>query len=124
MSEQGIPGIPGSEGSGLNGKQRKYLRGLAHGLEPRVHLGKHGLTDALLRNLDEVLEHHELVKLKFLDFKDEKKELVAEMERRLDCESAGTIGHHVILFRRARQPEHREIQLPGEGKKPGKRGQG
>ena len=101
---------------GLTGKQRKYLRGLAHGLEPLVHLGKHGLTDALLANMDEVLEHHELVKVKFLDFKDEKKELVSEMERRLDCHSVGTIGHHAILFRQARQPDRRQIRLPkGKG---------
>ena len=103
---------PAAPSTALTGKQRKFLRGLAHGLEPLVHVGKHGLTDALIRNLDEVLEHHELVKVKFLDFKDEKKELVAEMEQRLDCESAGTIGHHAILFRAARQPDHRQIRLP------------
>lgn len=96
----------------LTGKQRRHLRGLAHGIEPLAHLGKHGLTDALVRNLDELLEHHELIKLKFLDYKDQKKALVQQIEERLDCESVGLIGHHAILFRPARQPEHRSIRLP------------
>ena len=98
--------------AGMTGKQRKFLRGLAHSLKPVVHVGKQGLTDGFFANLDEALEHHELVKIKFVDWKDEKAELTAEIEHRLDCQSAGRIGHNAILFRPARLPENRNIKLP------------
>ena len=96
----------------LTGKQRKHLRGLAHSLKPLVHVGGKGLTPELVQQLDEALDHHELVKVKFLEFKDVKRELTAEMISELDCAEAGTIGHHVIVYRPARDPEKRSIKLP------------
>jgi RNA-binding protein len=96
----------------LTGKQRKHLRGLAHGLKPLIHVGGKGLTPELLHQLDEALEHHELIKVKFLDFKDAKAELTSKITTELDCAEAGTIGHHVILYRPARDPDRREIELP------------
>ncbi len=96
----------------LTGKQKRYLRGLAHDLKPTVYIGKHGLTEALYESAEEALEHHELIKVKFVDFKEEKLELAAQIEERLDCESVGKIGHHVLFFRPARAPEHRQIKLP------------
>lgn len=96
----------------LTGKQRKHLRGLAHELRPLIHIGGKGLTPELLHQLDEALEHHELVKIKFLDFKDEKKELTAEMESKLGCAEAGSIGHHVIVYRPAPDRDKRAIELP------------
>lgn len=96
----------------LSGKQKRYLRGLAHNLKPLAHIGKQGLSDAFLESLEETLEHHELVKVKFVDFKDEKPALAAQIETALDCENVGKIGHHVLFFRQARAPEHRQIRLP------------
>ncbi|NJL29335.1 MAG: YhbY family RNA-binding protein [Thermoanaerobaculia bacterium] len=96
----------------LTGTQRKYLRGLAHALKPVAQLGKGGLTEGFLEGLDRALDDHELVKLKFLDFKDQKQEACAEIESRLRAECAGTIGHVAIFFRPARQPEKRKIKLP------------
>ena len=98
--------------SELDGKQRKYLRGLAHSLEPKAHVGKHGLSEAFLASLDQTLEHHELVKVKFLEHRSRKAELIAEMEAELRCTCVGKIGHLAILYREARVPEHREIRLP------------
>ena len=48
----------------LNGKQRRYLRGLAHSLEPIVQLGKGGLTDGVVGAVDAALADHELIKVK------------------------------------------------------------
>ena len=96
----------------LNGKQKRYLRGLAHDLKPTVHIGKQGVTDALVAEAETALEHHELIKVKFVDWKDEKMDLAADLGKRLDGEIVGSIGHHVILFRPARQPELRRIRLP------------
>ncbi len=98
--------------SDLTGAQKKYLRGLAHGLKPVVHVGRAGLTEGLIENLDQALESHELVKVKFTDHQDRKRELAAEIHDRLKCAQAGAIGHVVIFFRPARDPEKRSIRLP------------
>ncbi len=96
----------------LTGAQKKYLRGLAHSLKPVVHVGRGGLTEGLLENLGQALESHELVKVKFTDHQDRKRELAATLGERLDCDQAGAIGHVVIFFRPARDAEKRSIRLP------------
>lgn len=98
--------------SDLTGAQRKHLRGLAHDLDPVVHLGQQGLTDAVLEEIDHALEAHELIKLRFLDFKDEKKRLTREIAQDLDAHVAGAVGHVAILYRRHPDPEKRKIHLP------------
>ena len=50
----------------------KYLKKKAHALKPVVRIGKHGLTVSVLRATAQALESHELIKIKFIDFKDEK----------------------------------------------------
>lgn len=96
----------------LDGAQRKYLRGLAHGLKPVVQIGRQGLTETLLRNLDEALEHHELIKVKFQDFKDQKRALADEIDERLGSERVGLIGHTAIFYRPASDPDERRIRVP------------
>ncbi|MEM8994829.1 MAG: ribosome assembly RNA-binding protein YhbY [Acidobacteriota bacterium] len=96
----------------LTGKQKRHLRGLAHDLKPIAHLGKQGLSEAFLRELDDALEHHELVKVKFVEFKDEKKAISRSITEKLGCAEAGRVGHLLILFRPARQEQHRKIRLP------------
>lgn len=95
----------------LTGKQRGYLRGLAHGLNPVVQIGKNGLTDQVLKQIDEALEKHELIKIKFIDFKDEKKEISAQIEAELGCEMCGAIGHVFVFFRHNKDPQKRTVQI-------------
>ena len=83
----------------LKGSQRKYLRGLAHQLRPVAHVGKLGLTDAVVAAVDQALEDHELIKVKYSDFKDEKRELNAELERRASCHCVGCVGHVASFYR-------------------------
>ncbi|MEM6797105.1 MAG: YhbY family RNA-binding protein [Acidobacteriota bacterium] len=97
----------------LVGRQRRHLRGLAHAMKPLAMVGKNGVTDAFLADLDHTLRHHELVKVKFLDFKEEKKALGELIADRLGCAIAGRVGHHVLLYRPASDPEDRQIRLPG-----------
>jgi len=51
----------------LKPKQRSYLKSLANPLKPLVHIGKEGLSDSLLAQLDECLTSHELVKVSVLE---------------------------------------------------------
>ncbi len=102
----------------LKGYQKKYLRGLAHRLKPYVFIGQKGLTDSLLKSVSEALEKHELVKIKFLDFKetDTKKELTAEIEKITKCELVGIIGHMAIFYKQHKNPENRLLILPEKKK--------
>lgn len=95
----------------LTGKQRKHLRGLAHHIEPLVRIGHQGLTVALGDAVFEVLEEHELVKVKLLDTAPcEKKEAADWLAERCGAHVAGVVGRIVILYRRHK--DHPEITLP------------
>ncbi len=103
----------------LKGFQKKHLKGLAHGLKPIVQIGKEGITDGVIRAVDEGLLRHELIKIKFTDFKDkdQKEALTCEIEIKTGSERVGMIGHTAILYRLQIDPEKRKIALP-QRKKP------
>jgi RNA-binding protein len=98
----------------LQGYRKRFLRGIAHSLKPVVYVGQKGFTDALASALDEALDHHELVKVKFVEFKDkeEKERLIRQIEQAASCELVGMIGHTATFFRRQGDPEKRKIVFP------------
>jgi RNA-binding protein len=102
----------------LTSSQRKRLRGLAHGFQPLVHLGKAGLTDAALAQIDKEIAQHELIKVRFLDSgavagKAEKDALIDEIQNRIGCGVAGRVGHVAILYRPHADRDKRRID-PGK----------
>ena len=99
--------------SKLSGGQKRYLRGLAHGLKPIVRIGKSGLTDGLLANLDQALDAHELVKVRLGDSKELRQELSEQIGARLGAVQVGAVGHVAIFYRQAADPGRRVIELPG-----------
>lgn len=98
----------------LEGFQRKYLRGIAHGLKPVVFVGQKGLTSEVILAAGLALESHELIKIKFNDFKgkDQKAELSGLLEKETGSEVVGIIGHTVIFYRQQNNPEKRRIFPP------------
>ena len=98
----------------LEGFQRKYLRGLAQQLKPVVFIGQKGLTPEVLSSAQDALLSHELVKVKFNDFKekDQKTEISDRIETETGAENVGMIGHMVIFYRQQEDPEKRKISLP------------
>ncbi len=106
------PAVPEEGQRALRGRDRKYLRGLAHSFKPLVQVGRAGLTDALLASLDEALAHHELIKVRFQEHKGEKRALTESMAEKTDADVAGIVGHVAILYRPARDPDRRRIKLP------------
>lgn len=98
----------------LKGFQKKYLRGLAHGLKPIILIGKEGITDTVVRATDEGLSQHELIKIKFNEFKDKDQKVAfsGELVAGTGGVLVGMIGHTVILYRRHADPAKRRIQLP------------
>ena len=98
----------------LEGFQRKYLRGLAHTMKPVIFIGQKGLTSQVIASAKEAIESHELIKVKFNDFKEkeQKEEISAQLEKETGAENVGMIGHTVIFYRQKTDPEKRRISLP------------
>lgn len=95
----------------LGGKSRRHLRSMGNTLKALVHIGHSGCTAAVARSVDEVLEQHELVKLKVLDTCPQSMGTVAVWcHRVLDAQVAQWLGHTLLVYRaRAKGPV---IQLP------------
>src|SRR5262245_3130767 len=96
----------------LKGSQRKWLRGQAHSLKPVVQIGRHGLSEGTLREIDLALDAHELIKVQAVAPKDEKQELARRIEDEFGAETVGLIGHILILYREHADPEQRRFELP------------
>lgn len=95
----------------LKGSQRKYLRAQAHHLKPLVIIGAKGVTDQLLGSVDLALKDHELIKVKFGEFKEAKKKISDEISKSTKSELVGLIGNIAILYRPNPNPEKRKIKL-------------
>jgi RNA-binding protein len=96
----------------LKGSQRKYLRAQAHHLKPLVMIGTKGMTGQLLGSVDLALKDHELIKIKFLEFKEAKKEISEEIAKATKSELVGLIGNIATFYRQHPQSEKRKIKLP------------
>jgi len=96
----------------LTGKEKKYLRGLAHSLEPVVSIGKQGITQTLLKAVNDAIDAHELIKVKFQDFKEEKKEMSKFLAKESNTELCGMVGNIAILYRKHKKEEKRKIFYP------------
>jgi RNA-binding protein len=98
----------------LKGYQKKYLEGLAHGMKPLVFVGQKGLSHTVIKAVDESLEKHELIKVKFIDFKekDQKEKIAGTIEKETASELVGMIGHIAIFYRQQKDPEKRKINVP------------
>lgn len=99
--------------SELTSKQRAHLRSLAHHLDPVVRVGAEGLTEAVLRSVEEAFNTRELLKIKVLEAAPASARSTAdEIVRRLDgVHVSQTIGRTVVLYRPF--PDGPEIRLPG-----------
>ena len=83
----------------MTGKQKRYLRALAHPLKPLVNLGKQGLSPENRREIESQLLDHELIKCKVLDSCPlSKKECAAEISKQTEIEVIQVIGKTIVLF--------------------------
>lgn len=104
----------------LTSSQAKYLRGLAHGLKPVVFVGQKGVTPAVLASVSEALVVHELIKVKFVEFKErgQKSAIAAAIEEKTGSALAGLIGNVAIFYRPHPDREKRKIKLPPRADRP------
>jgi len=83
----------------LTSAEKKQLRGVAQRLPANVHVGKQGLTDTLIAELDSLLKRDQLVKIKFILDRDGIKAAIAEIEQRAACECVGQVGKTAAFYR-------------------------
>ena len=98
----------------LAGFQKRFLRGLAHSLKPVVFVGQKGFSPSLVKAMNEALDRHELIKVKFVEFKEkeQKQAVVQQIEKGVPCESVGMVGHMAIFYRQQPDADKRKIVLP------------
>ncbi len=84
----------------LTNNQKKYLRKLAHDLNPVVMIGQQGLSEAVLSELDSTMKKHELVKIKIrVDDRNKKKEMVDRIIKLSEALLVQIIGSVLVIYR-------------------------
>ena len=95
----------------MTGKQKQYLRALAHPLKPLVNLGKQGLSPETIREIETQLLDHELIKLKVLESCPlSKKECADKLSGVSEIDVIQVIGKTIVLF--SPHPEEPKIKIP------------
>ena len=94
----------------LSGKQRSYLTQKSQKMKPVVYIGKNGPTDSAVKAVDDALMHHELLKVKFVDMKEFKKDIATEISEKTKAELVRVIGNIAILYKE--NPDLKKYRLP------------
>lgn len=82
----------------------RELKARAQRIKPMLKVGKDGLSPQFLKAVEDTLAHHELVKVKFDEFKEQKKELGPRLAESVSANLVMAVGHVVVLFRRKPNP--------------------
>ena len=83
----------------LTNQQIRRFKAAAQRLEPLLKVGKAGLSVTFVRSVDEALSQHELVKIKFAEFKDQKKELAPLLAEKTASHLIMRVGNVMVLHR-------------------------
>ena len=95
----------------MTSKQRSYLRSLAHNIDPTVYIGKAGVTETVIKEIDQCLEARELVKIKLQEGAElDAKTVANELAPGLRAEFVQAIGRKFTLYRESK--ENKQIELP------------
>ncbi len=95
----------------MTSKQRAYLRGLANKLEPIVHAGKGGISDAMIKQADDALVARELIKGKVLESAPATaREIAEDIAAAVSAEVVQVVGRTFVLFRQ--KEKESQFKLP------------
>lgn len=95
----------------ITGKQRSYLKGLANSLEPIFQVGKNGITENFIKQVDEALEKREIIKIKVLNNSMlDAKEVASMLAEKTNAEFVQSIGNKFVLYRESKK--NKKIILP------------
>jgi RNA-binding protein len=95
----------------LTSAQTRFLRGQAHDLKAMLQVGGKGITDALVAEVDQALEHHELIKVKVAAADREARDaMIDDIADRTGAALVQRIGHTAVYYRPSK--DKRQIVLP------------
>ncbi len=97
--------------STLTNPQLRKLKALAQRMEPTLKVGKNGLSDAFVQSVNEALTRRELVKIKFSEFKEEKKELSPLLAEKTGSQLVMRVGNVVVLYRQNPEADKRVVEI-------------
>lgn len=84
----------------LNSKQRAYLKGIAANIDPTFQIGKGGVNDAQVAQIDDYLRVHELIKIKVLENSMyTSREAAEEIAAKIGADVVITIGSKAVLYK-------------------------
>lgn len=83
----------------LTARERAFLKGRAHALEPIVQLGNARLSDAVVTEIDRALTAHELIKVKINADRDEREAIGDDICTRTDAAAVQRVGKILVLWR-------------------------
>ena len=102
----------------LTSKQRAQLRGMAAGLDTIVHVGKDGIDENLVKQVNDALEARELIKGRVLENSMyTAREAAEELKVAARCEVVQVIGSKFVLFRYQHNKDKRKIELEKDRKR-------
>lgn len=95
----------------LTGKQRAFLKSMANTIDPIFQLGKNGITESFIKQVEDALEAREILKIKvlnnsLLDATDVANQIAEE----IDAEFVQSIGSKFVLYKESK--ENKKIELP------------
>lgn len=83
----------------LSPSEKRRLKGAAQNIEPVLKVGKNGITAALIASVDEALNQHGLIKIRFVEFKEEKKAMAEEIAAASGSALVQVVGHVAVFYR-------------------------
>ncbi len=94
----------------LNSRQRAQLRGLANSMETIFQIGKGGINDQLIKQVDEALEKRELIKLRVLETSPvTSREAADEIALAVKADVVQVIGSRFVLYKESK--DNKTIKL-------------
>ena len=87
----------------LTTKQKQELKAKAHHLDPQIQIGKNGVTPEQIQTIKTHLKTHELIKIKFNDYKKQKTELSNQITTQTESEQVDLIGNTLIIYKKHTQ---------------------
>ena len=95
----------------LTNAQIRKLKAIAQRMDASLKVGKQGLSPGFIQTVNEELARHELIKVKFAEFKEEKKTLAPELAGKTSSHLVQRLGNTAVLFRPNPDPEKQKIAL-------------
>ena len=95
----------------LTGEQLRKLKAKAQNMKPSIQIGRSGLTDGQMERINHELAHHELIKVKFNEYKPQRTELSQEIAARTGATQVDLIGNTLVLYKQSPHPDKRKITV-------------